>query len=764
MTVANKIKEFAAVFFFVKGIGYMDKIQGYIDHFIYKNETNGYGVIELHMEDDDIICTGFFSGVEQGENVEIEGEYTDNPTYGLQFKAHKIQILTPQSEYEIEKYLSSGAIKGVGPSLARRIIKRFGSDTFRIMEEEPERLAEVKGISERIAVDIATQMENRKELREAMIFLQRYGISNTLALKIYDTYGVRLYHILKDNPYQMAEELDGIGFKKADEIARKSGISTDSEFRMKSGVCYSLMQAAVNGHTFLPENELIMESAALLELDEEQIRTVLPNLAMEKKIIIKREKDMVSCYIARMYYEELTCAKLLSDLNCIIDHKDEHSIRSRIAEIEKKQQIELDELQKSAVTEAVHNGILILTGGPGTGKTTTINTIIRFFEMEGCDIMLAAPTGRAAKRMTEATGFEAKTIHRLLEINGSFTDDGKKARFEKNEDNPLETDVIIIDEMSMVDIHLFCALLKAVAVGTRLILVGDMNQLPSVGPGQVLRDLIESNAYPVIALKKIFRQAGESDIVVNAHKINRGEEILLNNKSKDFFFLERTNADVIYKHLILLITEKLPKYVDAVPIQIQVLTPMKKGSLGVETLNRILQKYLNPPSGEKKEHYYGEMLFREGDKVMQIKNNYQLEWEIVSSYNIVIDKGLGIFNGDMGIVIEINDYSQTIRVEFDEKRRVTYHFSQLDELELAYAITIHKSQGSEYPAVIIPLLGGPRQLMSRNLLYTGVTRARRCVTILGSRQTVREMIENENEKRRYTGLQTRIHEIERKED
>lgn len=738
----------------------METVQGYIDHFIYKNESNGYGIMELHMEDDDLICVGYFSGVEQGENVEIQGEYVEHDVYGLQMKAQKIRMITPQSEMEIERYLSSGAIKGVGPSLAKRIIKKFGSDTFRIMEEEPERLSEIKGISERIAMDIATQMETRKELREAMIFLQRYGISNTMALKIYDTYGARLYRILQDNPYQMAEELEGIGFKKADEIARKSGIRTDSEFRMKSGICYTLTQASLGGHTFLPKDELLEYASNLLELDSKQLDIVLPNLAIEKKIIMKQEKDRVSCYLSQIYYEELSCAKLLHDLNLKLDTQEDVKLLEKIEVLEKTQQIKLDDLQKNAVIESVRNGVFILTGGPGTGKTTTINTIIRYFEKEGCDIMLAAPTGRAAKRMTEATGFEAKTIHRLLEINGAFAEDGKKARFEKNEENPLETDVLIIDEMSMVDIHLFYSLLKAVSIGTRLILVGDINQLPSVGPGQVLRDLIESEVYSLVALRKIFRQAGESDIVVNAHKINRGETILLDNKSKDFFFLERDNVNVIYKHLVLLILQKLPKYVDASPMQIQVLTPMRKGNLGVEALNRILQQYLNPPDYNKKEHEYGEIRFREGDKVMQTKNNYQLEWEIVSSYDIVIDKGLGVFNGDMGTILNINEYAQTIQVEFDETKRVTYHFSQLDELELAYAITIHKSQGSEYPAVVIPLFSGPRQLMNRNLLYTGVTRARKCVTILGSSKTFHEMIANENEKRRYTGLQLRIKEIE----
>lgn len=739
----------------------MDTVQGYIDHFIFRNEMNGYSVLELHMDEEDIICVGTFPGIEQGESVEIKGQYVEHAVYGRQLKAEQVTVIKPEGAADMERYLSSGAIKGIGPSLAKRIVKKFKNDTFRIMEEEPERLAEIKGISERMAVEIASQMENRKEMREAMLFLQKYGISNTLSMKIYDTYGVRLYHILQENPYQLAEELDGVGFKKADEIAKKVGIRVDSEYRLKSGICYTLAQAAAQGHIYLPQEVLLTRAAMILEVEPAILQEILPNLAMDKKIVMKQENGGTSCYQAQSYYEELSCAKMLHDLNTAgMQQEKKEYAKKQIPLLERELDIELDDLQKEAVTEAAANGFFILSGGPGTGKTTTINMIIRYFEREGEDIMLAAPTGRAAKRMTEATGFEAKTIHRLLELNGSFLEDGRRARFEKNEENPLEADVIIIDEMSMVDIHLFYALLKAVPCGARLILVGDMNQLPSVGPGQVMRDLIESKAYPLVILQKIFRQATESDIVLNAHKINRGEHLLLDNKSRDFFFLRRDNADVMYKHIIILILEKLPKYVESSPMQIQVLTPMRKGRLGVEGLNRILQQYLNPPSADKKEHEYGEVIFREGDKVMQIKNNYQLEWEIVSRYDIPIDKGTGVFNGDMGIILQINEYAQTMTVEFDEKKRVTYHFSQLDEIEPAYAVTIHKSQGSEYPAVIIPLLSGPRQLLNRNLLYTGVTRAKKCVTIIGSEETVNEMIENGDEKKRYTGLQMRIREVE----
>jgi len=739
----------------------VEKIQGYIDHFIYQNVINGYCVVSLQTEDDELICVGNFPGIDQGECVEITGEYVEHPVYGKQLKVETVRVTEPEDMIAVERYLASGAIKGVGPALAKRIIKKFKTDTLRIMEEEPERLAEIKGISERKAIEIASYMESKKEMREAFLFLQKYGISNTLAVKIYDTYGPRLYSVIQENPYKMAEEIDGVGFKTADEIASKVGIRVDSEFRIGCGILYVLSQAAAEGHTYLPVQELCERAVNILEVEKEAVQILLPNLAMEKKIVLKKEAEEC-CYIARTYFEELACARMLHDINEAVQiFETPKSLDAKIRSLEKELNITLDELQTDAVTGAALNGVFLLSGGPGTGKTTTINTMIRYFEKSGMDIMLAAPTGRAAKRMTEATGFEAKTIHRLLELNGAFLEDGGKARFEKNESNPLETDVVIIDEMSMVDIHLFYALLKAVPAGCRLVLVGDSNQLPSVGPGQVLNDLIASKAYPTVMLKKIFRQAKESHIVLNAHNINEGKPIVLDNKSKDFFFLERDRVEVIYKHLVVLMLEKLPKYVDATPMQIQVLTPMRKGNLGVEGLNHVLQQYLNPPSDKKREHLYGDTIFREGDKVMQIKNNYQLEWEVVSKYGIPIDKGTGVFNGDTGTIISINEYGKTMEVEYDEKKKVTYPFSMLDELELAYAITIHKAQGSEYPAVLMPLLGGPRQLLNRNLLYTGVTRAKKCVTILGSRDTINEMIENGNQKKRYTGLQERIKESER---
>ena len=645
-------------------------------------------------------------------------------------------------------------------------MKRFGKDTFRVIEEEPERLVEVKGISERIAQQITDQMIEKREIREAFLFLQKYGITNTLAVKIYEKYGMGMYGILKENPYRLAEDIQGVGFRLADEIAEKIGIHTDSDYRIRSGILYTLLQASLEGHMFLPMRVLVRRSADLLQVPEEAIRAQIQNLHMDHKVVVKKTTDEPEVYAFSYYYAELNCARMLRELNVLMESElldsEEKRIETILQRILKEQGLELDELQKNAVLECVKHGIMILSGGPGTGKTTTINTIIRYFDEEGMDILLAAPTGRAAKRMTEATGYEARTIHRMLEINGGM-EDGSRARFERNGENPLEADVVIIDEMSMVDIYLFQSLLEAVSVGTRLILVGDVDQLPSVGPGQVLQDLIESKSFPTVMLKKIYRQAGESDIVMNAHRINMGQKIALNNKSKDFFFLPRNDVQVIYKHMIQLITEKLPRYVEAQPYDIQVLTPMRKGSLGVETLNEILQRYLNPADPSRKEHAAGDRIFREGDKVMQIKNNYQLEWEIVSQYGIRIDSGSGVFNGDIGTIRRIREESSTVQVEYDEHRLVEYTFSQLDEIELAYAITIHKSQGSEYPAVLLPLLSGPKMLMNRNLLYTAVTRARKCVTILGSQEVVDGMIENENQYHRYTGLGRRILELESEE-
>ena len=739
----------------------METISGYVEHIIFQNSENGYTVMNLVTDEEEITCVGMCRGLTQGENIAAQGDFAEHPIYGKQFKLSSYQVVAPKDSLSMERYLASGAVKGIGAALAARIVKKFGDETFRIIEEEPERLAEIKGISLTKAQEIAIQMEERKDLREALVYLQQFGISNTLAVRIYDTYGMQLYSVMRENPYRLAEDVAGIGFKMADELAAKIGIHADSDYRIRSGVFYTLMQAALEGHCYLPVDMLLERAHILLGVAVEDIRPQLDNMMMDKKLVIKGN----CAFAAPYYYAELNCARMLMQLNISMAEAEnlpsqELALEKQLERLAKELHMELDELQIHAVKESIRNGLFILSGGPGTGKTTTINMIIRYFDAAGEDIYLAAPTGRAAKRMTEATGYEAKTIHRMLELNSALSDENSgKVRFERNDENPLEADVIIIDEMSMVDIRLFQSLLCAVSPGTRLILVGDVNQLPSVGPGQVLRDLINSGEFPMVELKKIFRQAEESDIVVNAHRINRGEQISMDNKSKDFFVLERNDANVIYKHTIQLIREKLPKYVNATPFDIQVLTPMRKGNLGCETLNGILQQYLNPPDPKKKEHVSGDTIYREGDKVMQVKNNYQLEWEIISRYNIPVDRGTGIFNGDMGRILEINENTSSMVVEYDEQKRVTYPFSLLEELELSYAITIHKSQGSEYPAVILPLLSGPRMLFNRNLLYTGITRARNCVTILGSSDTVRSMIDNANDNKRYSALADRIREM-----
>ena len=731
-----------------------ETINGYVDHIIYRNADNGYTVLVMICDEEEVTCVGTFSDIAEGENIEAHGNYNDHPTYGRQFAVKSFEEKAPKDEMAIERYLGSGAIKGVGIALAARIVRRFKSDTFRIIEEEPERLAEVKGISERKAMEIADQVNAKRDLRQAMIFLQQYGISTTLAVKIYNTYGQEIYGILKENPYRMADDVDGVGFRTADEIASRVGIRTDSDFRIRSGIQYALLQASNEGHTYLPMPELTQRASNLLQIEPEYIEKHYMNLAMDRKIIMRQVGNTTQIYASSFFYMEANTATMLKQLNANFNVPD-IEIEERLRQIEKQTKMDLDEHQVEAVKEAVRNGLLVITGGPGTGKTTTINTIIRYFELEGMDIFLAAPTGRAAKRMSETTGFEARTIHRMLELNGGMEGN---AGFEKNEQNPLETDVIIIDEMSMVDISLMYALLKAIAAGTRLILVGDVNQLPSVGPGCVLKDIIDSHACNVVRLNRIFRQASESDIIVNAHKINRGEPVSLDNKSMDFFFLKRYEADKIINVTLQLIKQKLPKFVGASEYDIQVLTPMRKGLLGVERLNGILQMYLNPADKRKREKEHGGTIFREGDKVMQTKNNYQLEWEIRSKYGLCIDKGTGIFNGDMGIIEEINDFAETMTVSFDEGRMVEYPYKLLDELELAYAVTIHKSQGSEYPAVVIPLLSGPRMLMNRNLLYTAVTRAKKCVTIVGNDITFNQMIENNSQLKRYSGLRDRLTE------
>jgi len=755
----------------------MATVTGYVEKIKFRNEENGYSVLSVTDGKEEYILVGIFPYISEGERIEATGRMVEHSIYGEQLSVESYEMKAPEDTLAIERYLGSGAIKGIGAALAKRIVKKFKNDTFRIMEEEPERLAEVKGISERMAMEIAGQVEEKRDMRQAMLFLQQYGISMNLAVKIYQHYGQRLYSVIQENPYQLADDISGVGFKIADEIAAKVGIFTDSDYRIKSGLFYTLLQATGSGHTYLPEEELLAYASNLLQVDAGYMGKHIMDLQMERKLIVKEKDEKRIVYPAQFYYMELNTARMLHDLS-LKDHVPADKIRERIGRILAADEMELDELQEQAVIEAVNNGLLIITGGPGTGKTTTINTIIRYFEQEQMEILLAAPTGRAAKRMAEATGYEAKTIHRLLELTGiPVTDSGRPGtadgagsaagssrlegmHFERNEQNPLDADVIIIDEMSMVDISLMHALLKAVNMGTRLILVGDVNQLPSVGPGNVLRDMIESAKFPVVKLTRIFRQAAQSDIVVNAHKINAGERVPLEKRSKDFVFIRREHPSDIVSDMMVLLRDKLPNYVQADMADIQIMTPMRKGALGVEQLNKILQERFNPPAPGKPEKEAGGTIFRVGDKVMQIKNNYQITWETRNRYGIPLEQGEGIFNGDTGIIRQVNTFAETMEVEFDEGRMVEYSFKQLEELELAYAITIHKSQGSEYPAVVIPVHTGPRMLMSRNLIYTAVTRAKKCVCLVGLPEMFQFMVDNEVEQKRYSGLKDRILEID----
>lgn len=740
----------------------MEERKGYVSHIIFRNVENGYTVFELEDAGGETeTCVGNFPFINEGEYVSVQGEMVQHPVYMEQLKVTSYQVQDPDDQIAVLRYLSSGAIAGIRGGLAKRIVDKFGDKTFDIIEKEPERLAEVKGISEKKARAIALQFEEKREMRSAMLFLQGYGVSNQLAVKIYKAYGAGLYEIVKENPYQLAEDIAGVGFRIADDIARKAGFELDSDYRIRAGLLYVLGLGTNEGYVYMPEQQLLKEAVYRLEVAAERLMSVLEQMAIDKVVIVTEER---SVYLPALYYSELNCARMLTDLNVPMG-RDTGSCDAVIDRVAEREGLELDRQQKIAVREAMCTGLLVITGGPGTGKTTTINMMIQCLREEGLEILLAAPTGRAAKRMAEATGCEAQTIHRLLEYNGSLLEEGSREEnnqselFGRNEWNPLETDVLIIDEMSMVDIYLFHNLLKAVAVGTRLILVGDVNQLPSVGPGNVLKDIIRSHCFNVVKLSKIFRQAAESDIILNAHRINDGEEIGLDNKSKDFFCLKREDSHGVLEVMLWLVRDKMPKYTGCTPFDVQVLTPMKKGELGIYRCNEVLQRYLNPESPDKGQIECHGQLFREGDKVMQMKNNYQIKWEIRGYNQMVVEEGSGVFNGDCGIITEIDNFNKEVTVRFDEEKYVTYPQGNMDELELAYAITIHKSQGSEYPAVVLPLLTGPKPLMNRNILYTAVTRGKKCVTIVGSRETVQNMIHNKSEQMRYSSLTERILEI-----
>lgn len=778
----------------------MEYFEGYIDHIIFQSPATGYTVMTGVMEGKTYTLVGTLPGIEAGENIKADGHEATHQIYGTQFVIDQYQVVAPKTQEAVERYLGSGAIKGIGAAMASRIVKKFGDDTMRIIEEEPERLAEIKGISARKAMDIAASVNAKRDMQDAVMFLQKYGISINLAGKIYNRYGNEMYDIVRDNPYRLAEDIEGLGFRTCDEIARNAGIAEDSAFRIESGIQYALGMAEGNGHCYLPLPELWSSVESLLNITIQDLNQYLLELQMKGRVMVKSSRPRsisdfldsaanagdadvpvydanpalhadpaTHVYRATIYYTELQVATMLKDLNVTVENAELDAKRAlSIDEIMEKNGIELDPLQRDAVLTAGHSGLLVITGGPGTGKTTTINTIIRMFADEGKTILLGAPTGRAAKRMSEATGWPASTIHRLLEYQGRPDEDGEdgdqvRGHFERNENNPLECDVVIIDEMSMVDIFLMNALLKAIHRGTRLIMVGDANQLPSVGAGNVLRDIIASGVIRTIQLRHIFRQAAASDIVVNAHKINEGEPVDLSKRSKDFLFIKSQTPDQIFAAIAALVLNKLPGYLGVDPFDIQIMTPQRKGALGVERLNQLLQEQMNPKSSRKTEKEIGGTLFRVGDKVMQIRNDYNLIWEIRGRYGIPTEKGEGVFNGDIGIITEINSFAQNLTVRFDD-RFVEYAFKDCESLELAYAITIHKSQGSEYPAVIVPMYQGPSMLMNRNLLYTAVTRAKSCVCLVGNPPIFDQMLHNASEAKRYSSLGERLQEVSHDEN
>ena len=628
------------------------------------------------------------------------------------------------------------------------------------MEEEPERLAEIKGISGRMAAEIGVQILEKRELREAMIYLSTLGIPNSTAVRIYERYKTDLYQIMKTNPYRLAEDIRGIGFKTADEIGAKAGIDVSDPKRIRGGILHTLKEALGEGHTYIPKDELLPRSASLLGLSEQAVSDEITPMIMDSLIVVKEDSGV---FLKTVYFAELQAARKLKDLKDAFSDRplngpEKQRVLALMEEL-KDEGIALDDVQTNAVLEAVRNGIFILTGGPGTGKTSTIRAVIRYFDAQSQIVMLCAPTGRAAKRMEEATGYSAKTIHRLLEVNGASEQDEDTPIFNRNELNPLEADVIIVDEMSMVDTFLFHALLKAMTPGCRLILSGDAAQLPSVGPGNVLKDLISSGVFSQITLETIYRQSSGGDIVLNADRIRRGISPDTSAAGGDFYFVERSRAEQIYHDLVLLIREKIPNKFGIDPFSIQVLSPTKVGNFGVLTLNEILQSEMNPPAKGKSELKRGETTFRLGDKVMQTKNDYNAKWVVRGVNGIEGEEGEGVFNGDTGIITQVNPFEKSLRVLFDDNREAEYTKDTLEELELAYAITIHKSQGSEYPAVLLLLVDGPRMLFTRNLLYTGVSRGSKCVMILGKWSTVENMVRTDGEQKRCTALKTRIEEV-----
>lgn len=729
----------------------MVTVKGSVEYVIHRSPDSGYTVLELSDEGGPITVVGIMPELSPGEVIQVEGDFVTHPQYGPQLRAEHVSFCRPEDERAMARYLASGAIKGIGPQLAARIISHFHNQSFQIMEEDPQALARVPGISLKGARKIQAQMLEKKELKDALIYMDGYGIPLPLATRIFERYGASLYRVLEENPYRLMDDITHVGFRIADEIARRTGLDPASETRIISGLLYSMGQALEEGHVFLPRTSLQSFAAELLGLPEEVIAHGIEELAYDKRFVLREVAGVPAVYLASFYFMELEAASRLTSLDGAFDLP-ESAVEQAVDHVKEQAELPLDETQLDAFRLAITRGVSVITGGPGTGKTTIISAILQYFEAQEFEVALAAPTGRAAKRITEATGRPAATIHRLLEYMGAPDDQNpgpENLRFTRNEQNPLEADAVIVDEVSMVDLPLLYALLRALTPGTRLILVGDADQLPSVGPGNVLKDIIRSGVITTTALSRIYRQSEGSDIVENAHRIRRGEYIDPTRKSRDFLFVRRSYPKDVRDAVVKLALESLPSYVNTAPGDIQVIAPSRKGPLGVEALNKILQDALNPPSSRKREKNFPKGLFREGDKLMQIKNNYQKEWAYTK---LPGQGGSGIFNGDIGILEEIRFFSEELVILFDDERRAIYDFNEADELEPAYAITVHKAQGSEYPAVILPLLNVPQLLMTRPLIYTAVTRARRCVTVVGNPAVFQQMVDQEGEQRRYSSL------------
>ncbi len=732
----------------------MERLEGMISDIVFKNEDNGYTIAHLANSDNEVVIVGCMPTLSVGESIEVEGKWINHKTYGTQFEVNKFMPVTPTSLEGIYVYLSSGMIHGIGEKMAKKIVDKFGVSTLDIIQNNPHRLSEVDGIGQKKIDQIVKSYEENRELRNIIIELSPYGITPNYCMKIYKKYKNKAIEVINKNPYKLAEDIRGVGFKIADNIASKIGIEKNSRDRVSQGILYTLNQSLGNGHTYLPENILIQEAIKLLGVKGELVKECILELAYDQKIHIEKKDNQHLIYLIPYYLSENGVCKQIIKLSQH-EFKDLNiDIEEEIRVVEKEEGIKLANNQMLAVKEAIEGGVVIITGGPGTGKTTTINTIIKIFENNNQEVVLAAPTGRAAKRMSETSSKEAKTIHRLLEMG--YATDSDELQFMKNEEEPIKADVIIIDEVSMVDILLMYSLLRAIKPGTRVILVGDSDQLPSVGAGNVLKDMIDSCVIKVVRLTEIFRQAQESMIVVNAHKINNGQPLHLNSKGKDFFFIRKSTNEEIINEIIGLVSERLPKFYNVDKLKdIQVLSSMRKGDLGVTNLNIELQKHLNKPEKYKVEETFQRRIFRVGDKVMQIKNNYTRKWENEDK----TDSGEGIYNGDIGYVYHIDKDKRIVYVIFDQMKIVSYTYDELDELDHSYCTTIHKSQGSEFPVVVIPITWAPPMLLSRNLLYTAVTRAKKLVVLVGDVKYLEYMIKNNRINNRHSNLSYKLNKF-----